>query len=478
MNPKDINFLHGLTHETEARFKQFSSKNGWNIFAARRIAGTLVALVVLAGLVFSARAVLSGDKLSQSFGNASVLEQLKHLVGADDKKIAGEEAGRINILLLGVGGEGHEGGNLTDTIMVASIDPNTKRLGLLSIPRDLVAPIPEVGWQKINSANAYGSLRNPETVGAGARLAGQTITNITGLDIHYYVKIDFAGFIKVVDALGGIRINVRETFTDYQYPDSAYGYAPVHFEAGWQNLEGETALKYVRSRHGTAGEGSDFARARRQQEVLRAVQGRALALSTILNPNKLVTLANIAGDNLETNLELWEALRLYELSKTIDTAHLNQVVLSTEQNGLLRSEVGEDGSYLLRPRLGNGNFSELTIVAKHLLDDDPYQALATVEPVENPTRIAVLNGTNQPGLAAQTAELLSTLRYQITLVGNAEQRDYERTVIYAISEDNQDETIAALRERLNANISPTLPGYLESTDADIIIIVGAGAGVS
>ncbi|MBI4122621.1 MAG: LCP family protein [Parcubacteria group bacterium] len=468
MDTKSINFLRGLTKHTEARVKQFSS---------RRIAATLVSLALLLGLAYTTRAVISGDKLSQSLGNASVLDQLKHLVGADDKKMAGEENGRINVLLLGIGGEGHEGGELTDTMMVASIDPAAKRLGLLSIPRDLVVPIPEVGWQKINAAHAYGKLRNPESLGGGATLARKTVEDITGLEVHYYVKIDFAGFTKVVDAVGGIRINVRESFTDYQYPDSAYGYEPVHFEAGWQTFDGATALKYVRSRHGTAGEGSDFARARRQQEVLRALQGRLLALSTILNPGKLVTLADIVGENLETDLELWEALRLYELSKTIDTAHLNQVVLSTEGAGLLAAETGEDGSYLLRPRLGSGNFSELQLVAQHLLDDDPYQTLAAAGG-EKPIRIAVLNGTAEPGLAAQTAELLSQLRYQVTLVGNAARRDYERTVIYNVSQSDQNETISALREQFNANIAPSLPGYIQAPDADVLIIVGKDRRVS
>jgi polyisoprenyl-teichoic acid--peptidoglycan teichoic acid transferase len=481
LDKKSVDFLESFSEQTETQFKKFSEKNGINFFDAKKITGIIVAAVIIMGLTYSTRAVVSGDKLSQSIGNLSVIEQIKHLVGSDNKPVLGEEENRTNILILGIGGEEHEGGQLTDTIMIASIEHSTNRVGILSIPRDLVAPIPGVGWQKINAANAFGYFRNKNEIGAGPNLAAETVKAITGLEMHYYIKIDFKGFVKIIDALGGIRINVPQTFSDYQYPDNNNGYAPVHFKEGWHTFNGETALKYARSRHGTAGEGSDFARAKRQQEILRSIQGRVLGVSTLLNPNKLVKLAEIVGENMETNMQIWEAIKFYEIAKKIDTSKINQIVIETGGHGLVRSEINEDGSYILRPRLGAGIFTEIQNIAQNLLTDNPYSFLSQKEEVittkNEKIKIAVLNGTTIPGLASNTAEMLRLSQYNITQIGNATNRNYEKTVIYNITGENSEETIKELREKFNANISTTIPQFIEDIDADILIIVGKDRSV-
>ncbi len=450
--------------------KEFSTPRARKkFFRWTRAAPLSLTLALLLGLAYTTRAVISSNELAQQLGSASVFEQLKHLATAGDRPLEGESEGRINVLLLGIGGEAHEGGQLSDTIIVASIDPAKSKLGLLSLPRDLVVAIPGVGWQKINAAHAYGAASSPDTAGAGAALAKETIENTSGQEIHYYIKLDFEGFTKVVDALGGIRVDVPVAFTDASYPDENFGYAPVHFDAGWQTFTGEQALKYVRSRHGTEGQGTDFSRAARQQQILEALLARVSALSTLLNPNKLLALSDIIGTHIETDMELWQLLRLYDIGKNISTGAVTQVVLSNEAGGLLVADTNEEGTYLLRPRLGAADFSEIQAAAQNILGSG---AQASREIRDAGLRIAIQNGTAREGLAAATSQKLQTLPYRVTEVSNAEKQDYERTVIYKLSSQAKEEDISLIRQALNANVAPAVPDFLLEVDADVVIIVG------
>jgi len=473
---KPIDFLsqEAQKQKSKKEIQQFH-KPSRNFFTIKKIVPILIVVIVFLSLAYSTRAVISSDVIAEQFGNTSVIEQLKHLVSSENKLIEGEEDGRINILLLGIGGEGHEGGNLTDTIMVASIDTINKKMGLLSIPRDLVVPIKDIGWQKVNSAHAYGIAIDPkEKPQSGSLLAKQTIEEISGLNIHYYVKIDFEGFVKIIDALGGIRVEVTTAFTDNEYPNENFGYEPVHFDTGWQNLSGDRALKYVRSRHGTAGEGSDFARARRQQQILKALQARILAMSTLLNPNKILTISEIIGKHIETNMEIWQLLRLYDIAGEIDLTKLNQTVLSPEAGGLLMVDQTEEGSYLLRPRMGFSDFSEIKLAAQNIIKENtPKEEKQEIKQNNSYLRIIVQNGTNHPGLAAKTADKLRNLSFDIANISNAQQRGYEKTVIYNLSDKELSSDIQKIKEALRANISPNLPEFIiPDNDADLLIIIG------
>lgn len=451
----------------------FLPNNRANIFTFKKIAPTIIVLIILLGIAYTTRAVISSNDIAQQFGDTTVFEQLKHLVSSEDRKIAGEEDNRINILLLGIGGKNHDGGQLTDTIIVASIDPEQNKMGLLSIPRDLVVPIKGVGWQKINAAHAYGiAMDEYERPKAGSQLSVKTVEAITGIKMHYYFKLDFAGFEKIVNALGGIRVEVPISFTDYEYPDENYGYQEVHFSEGWQNLNGEDALKYVRSRHGSAGEGSDFARAKRQQQILSALQARALALSTLLNPNKIISVAEIIGDHIETNMEIWELFRLYNMGHEINIQNIDQVVLNTSEQGLLAIDQDEDGAYLLRPRIGYGNFSEIKLAAENLIQQTNQNAIKQAPESENRLRVVVQNGTMHQGLAAATADILKGLSFNIMNISNAKQKGYEKTVIYQLSGNVMADDMQIIRQTLKANIAPSIPEFLDLPDADVLIIVG------
>ena len=471
MNKPKVDLLE--THQAR-QIKKNPAQKRRKFFIFGRVTINLLIIVLIVGMAYSTKAVIATNNLSEQFGDTSIFSQFKHLILDNDKPAKGEESDRINILLLGVGGKKHQGAELTDTIMVASIRPSDKKISLLSIPRDMVAPISGIGWQRINSANVYGANLNPDTKGAGPALASETVEKVTGLDIHYYIKMNFEGFTKLVDTLGGLRVYVAREFTDSKYPDESFGYEPVHFDQGWQDLDGERALKYARSRHGNNNEGSDFARAKRQQQILRAIQIKASSLSTLLNPNKLIKLSEVVGENIETDMELWESFRLFEMVKETNTNEINQVVLSNGPQGLLSSYVSEDGAYLLRPRLGSGNFGEIQSVAQNLLQEDPFANLNQVTPVINENslpRLIIQNGTTFPGLAGYYANILKK-DYNITEVANAPSQDYEEAVVYKISDNTDNTDIQDLTQFMNAKLAQSTPDNFKKPGADILLILG------
>jgi len=231
--------------------------------------------------------------------------------------------GRINLLLLGIDRRGGTGwAYRTDTIMVATLDPDTRAAGILSIPRDLQLTIPGHGQDRINTANVYGSLQdNPD---GGPALLEATIEANFAIPIDGYLMVDFRAFEQIVDTLGGIEIQVPNWLHDTRYPDpkpeDPFAYKTIHFEPGLQHMDGSKALEYARSRMST----SDFDRAKRQQLVLLAIREKALSLNAIPRWPKL---AAVAIDSIRTDLETHELLALALWAARLDTSKLKQVVL-------------------------------------------------------------------------------------------------------------------------------------------------------
>lgn len=294
----------------------------------------------------------------QVHGNAAaaptLAEKIKALQAAflpgDQVVLRGEERGRINILLLGKAGEGLPGSNLTDTIMLASIETETKKVALLSLPRDLYIPKTESGaGGRINSLYQQGL--NQETPMEPIK---EAITLITGEPVDYFFIMDFAGFESVVDALGGIMVDVPKDFYDPRYPGKNYSYEIFELKKGWQELDGSTALKYVRERHDDP-EG-DFGRAKRQQQVLQSIKNKAYHPTTYLNFFRINNLFESVADNVETDVTIPEMQSFYELSKTLDTQNItNQVVDAWKPESLLRVDhqiLGGVRAFTLVPRTG------------------------------------------------------------------------------------------------------------------------------
>jgi len=317
-----------------------------SLFWWKIVGAVLVTVIVFASLL-SYRILAAVNTTTDRNARVSIFTQLSHLVSQRGEFLRGEAEGRINILLLGIGGEGHEGPLLADTIIVASIKPTTGQVALLSIPRDLAVPIPRAGTRKINSANALGpDIGYP---GGGEKLTADVVASVIGQPIHYYARVDFSGFTQIVDDLGGIVVNVERSFVDRAYPAPNFKFQTVQFSAGRQRMYGETALKFVRSRHGN-DENTDFARSRRQQLVLAAVKDRALSLGTILNPGKIGNVLSSLGAHTKTNLEVWELLRLGRMARNITPDAIISRVFDTGPDGPLTTTRGIDGAYLLVPK--------------------------------------------------------------------------------------------------------------------------------
>ncbi len=420
-----------------------------------------------------------------SLNNLPIIKQM-HLIGSPDRQLAGEAEDRINVLVLGMGGDGHEGPLLTDTIMVASIRPSDRKVALLSIPRDLLVPLSDYGWRKINAANAFGELNAP---GRGADFSRTALEGLLGLDIPYYIRLDFSGFEKIVDDVGGIDVYVDRNFTDVSYPTNDYGYRTVSFKKGWQHMSGDDALEYVRSRHGNNGEGSDFARAQRQQKVLAALKDKMFSFNTLRNPSKISNLLAELQSNVSTNLQVGEILRLAKMGQGIDPADVIHKVIDDGPKSPLTSTM-LNGAYVLVPR--NDDWGRLRQVADgiFLAATDVASVTPPPEPPAEKTRVEIQNGTGQAGLAREAAAKLANIGFVVVKIGNAASFSYRRTTIYDLTGGRKDDQLEELKKAFSPDPVevaryPLPSGGDAVASPDFLVILGkdltdltAGAGES
>jgi LCP family protein required for cell wall assembly len=370
-------------------------------------------------------------------------------------ELKGEGDGRINILLLGLGGVNHPGGTLSDTIMVASIDPQNKKIAFLSIPRDLYVPIEGYGSTKINYAHAYGEMY-PQETGGGPAVAKETVSKILDLPIHYYVRADFDGFTQLVDELGGLTVDVQNAISDPYYPaDNMVDYDPFYLNAGTQILDGETALKFARSRETT----SDFDRASRQQQLLVAIKQKALSLNILTNPKKLVDILQIMGDHVSTDLQTWEIEKLVTLLKDVDTSNIVMKVLDNSSEGSLVSE-DIDGGYYLVPKAGVGNFTQIQRIA-HEIFSDPYLGKENAQ-------LEILNATGQAGAAKEVQDTLASYGYNVVQI-DTNPTVSSKTVIYDYSNGKNPYTVEYLKKRYNAEV---ITQSSKSSTIDLSLVLG------
>lgn len=248
---------------------------------------------------------------------------------------------RVSVLLLGIDQrEGETGTFPTDTMILFSLDPIGKTAAILSIPRDLWVEYPGLGRSgRINGANILGDTINYPG-GGGPAFAVKTVERVLGINIPYYVLINFEVFYRFVDALGPIEVCPTETIHDEAYPDGSYGYMTVHFDPGCQALDAERLLQYARTRHGdTQG---DIGRSARQQEVILKVREKALSLGGVssLLP-QAVALWESMQDNIRTNLRFEDLVSLARTAEQIDSANIRQGQISFDEVYFGTSPEGE-----------------------------------------------------------------------------------------------------------------------------------------
>lgn len=389
---------------------------------------------------------------------------------------------RVNILLLGIDKRPDEQYARTDTMILVTIDPENKTAGMLSLPRDLWLEIPGYGESRINTAYYLGE--KDGYPGGGPALAMKTVQYNFGVPVHFYVEVDFDGFRKIVDTLGGLDINVPYTLDDPTFPSDDYGYDPFHIDAGMQHMDGATALKYARTRHID----SDFGRAERQQQVLIAIKDKALQLGLLPKVPELWT--TMAG-TVKTDLQLVDILELANLAPDITPDKIETVVLDENYTVNYTTDGGAMVLLPLREKIQpviDRMFAEVkadepsqaeiiaaqaaqaTQTAQMQAQQQQREELKAQLAAEN-ANIIIQNGTPTEGLDAQTALFLKEQGFNIVQFGPAESTDYPRTVIVTYSD--KDYTLGTLVNFFNVapeNVrrSPNL-----QSDVDIRVIIGA-----
>jgi LCP family protein required for cell wall assembly len=463
-----INFLKQHVDDLSTAkqiFTKTSIKNEWENIPlpskkpSKKLWLYISIFILLTIIGFSTKIIISSSEAVHSFGAGGILTQFKNFFTKSNKDIAGHLEDRVNVLILGIGGAGHQGPNLTDAIILLSIKPQTKEAAFLSIPRDLYVKNDELGGGKINGLYSLEEIRHP---GMGGLLIKKTVGALLDIKINYYLKIDFNGFRDLINAIGGLDIYVPKSFVDYNFPTTYLGIQTVSFVKGWNHFDGEKALQYARSRHGTNGEGSDFARAERQQKILLALKKEILSLGFILRPDKIDRVIQFLGTSIETDLEIWEIVKLAQLVNQIKDDKIVQKVLSDDPEGPLQTITGIDGAYLLMPK----HPKELQSIAQNIFVINKIKT-------EKPT-IVIRNGTTVPGLAKLTQESLEKNGFTILKIENAEQQNYSKSIIFDLTRGAKLNSLKLLQQQLDAYNSNIIPNSIwqENVGADFVVILG------
>lgn len=426
------------------------------------------AVILMAGAYFAFKFYITEKHLFRGGGGAPALAE-----NIDISKLNGEGDGRINILALGIGGPGHSGGNLTDTIMLVSIDPVNHKASMLSIPRDLWVKIPSDGYQKLNAAFAYGregsrSKENAKQVQDGLQLLDKTLAPIIGVPIHYHAVVDFQAFRQAVDAVGGVTFNVDETLYDPTIAWENKG-NPYIAKTGVQSFDGKRALLYAKSRETS----SDFARAKRQRQVLVALKDKIMSLGTFSNPVKVSSLMSSFGDNVYTDFSLNDMMRLYQIMGKIPSQDIVSLDLVTPPHAFLTTG-NMNGLSIVQPKAGVGEYDDITNYIRNALRDG---FLAK----ENAS-VAVYNATDTAGLATKKANELKSFGYTVTTVDNTPTTtNPANTTVVDLSGGKDKYTAHYLEGRFNTRVVTKIPAGVSITPPQgttFVIILGKDAATS
>jgi LCP family protein required for cell wall assembly len=331
------------------------------------------------------------------YGNSPIIQKLN----------AGQ---RVTVLLLGFGGAGHDGGYLTDTLQVMSFDPKTSAVTLISVPRDLWIQVPSYQgrggyWGRINEAYSIGMGpvdRNDMNVpyakhDAGGQQAMKAVSQVLGIQIDYWISMDFVGFRRFIDAIGGVDVNVERAFTDTEYPnnddaDIDPSYRTIHFDAGLQHMDGETAITFARSRHAPE-DGSDFGRSRRQQLLMEAVKDKVVSVETI---PKLFGIFDALEGHLRMSFSFTEAKDLLGWGQEQARAKRPFTIRTggLDSSNFLTGATSSGGASILLPRAGEGNYNAIHSWVQELLSGSGNPA--------TPTTTGTPNATGTPGVGTPT----------------------------------------------------------------------------
>lgn len=414
-----------MKKKSEIYLKEFHSKS--KIVLVLRAAIIVFALL----FVFSAAA---------GFAYVKYMERRLHAGGnlSQAQRAISEPVGNepIDILLLGSDARSKDENARSDTIVALRVNPQSKRVYFISIPRDMRVKIPKYGWNKINAANALG----------GPELAIRTVEDFTGFIVNHYVEVNFEGFEKMIDRLGGIEIYVEKPLVD---KPSKFG-----IPAGRQLMDGERALNYVRFRKDAKG---DFGRIERQQKFFRALINKALRLQSIF---KLHSLIKIFADNAETDLTTGEMLGLANFLKSVDKDKVEMVTLPGEVKRI-------EGKSFVVPQE-----DAIEEILQAIEKEKPLDLIANQEDGVLPPskiKVTVLNGCGITNIGRKAAEELESKGYKVVVTANASNFDYKRTVVRYSRGLYQEARI--VMEFFDSAVFEVLDSE-EKGSSDIVIILG------
>ena len=347
-----------------------------------------------------------------------------------------------NFLLLGVAGNADHGGDLTDSVMIVSVNTENKVTSLLSLPRDLFIKAP-LGDRKLNEiyASARHYFKNNQQ---GLATIETAVSDFLGIEIHYAAVVDFRTFTELIDEIGGLEIFIPYEIIDPFFPKGDYDYQTFVIRKGWQKLSGEQTLQYVRTRKTS----SDYARAERQQDVLLALQKKALNSPQLLDPQFIGNLYQIFREHIVTDINLSEAWKLLTILPSLSSDRLVTAVLHddpTRSGGLLFTPAQEfyGGQFVLLPDDLNmvEAFSDLTLKSAAVLLEK--------------AQISVLNGGNISGAAYDLSVRLRQLGLVVINTGNF----------------SSPEPVAKSFIRVRSNTTPHTVAWLKNTFGPLDIVV-------
>lgn len=333
-----------------------------------------------------------------------------------------------NALIIGV--DTRENGNYanTDTMIFLSYNHTTHNIVMISVPRDfLVETDKTTHWyNKINGVYSYNeSLKQ----GSGLEALKTTIEEVVGQQIQYYAMVDFKAFTQIIDAVGGIDVNVENSFTDYYYLDST----TVSFTAGPQTMDGETALKYARSRKSLDnGEGTDYARARRQQKVISALQEKIISTDTLANPKTLIQILSSISDSIKvsefTQDDIIAALTIGKDMLQNGNKHYSFVLDPASGNSQLIEVKGDPNvEYTIGPKLGLGKYDDIHEYVNLVLTKPAIYA-------ENPIVYVYNTGLGASGTTLKVNQLKKEYPYINILQSYANIGTYSGVTIFSTTE--------------------------------------------
>ena len=438
-------------------------------WAFRGMVVGLVLFITMGGLLMSQTFINANKMFRGSAGTASALNEM------NPDMLKGEGSGRINILLLGRGGGTHTAPDLTDTIMLASIDPINHKATVVSLPRDMWVTVPGKGPMKLNAAWQTGrndyqkrfsvQANNPKAMDAGFKLLDNTVEEIIGMNIDYNLIVNFQAFKQAIDTVGGVSVNVPADLVD---PTMAWENAnnPTLAKAGPQIFDGTHALIYVRSRETT----SDFARSERQRAVMLSLKDKVSSAGIMSNPMKISGLIQAFGDNIYSDLSVKNAARLYSITQKISDMDVKTIGLTDPANPLLTTG-NMIGQSVVLPKKGLFKYGDIQNFLKSQMIS-PYV-------LREKARVMVLNGSGISGLATTKAEALTKAGYNVVGTANTPQAGYSQTLLVDINGKNKKFTKKLLEQNLKLKALNSMPDdTIPTNGADFVIILGSNETIT